>query len=140
MNIAVTKVRVQSLTASNLGSNVQSLQNFVQAYLFPMQIQGTPPYWEKFMYRVVAMLKQLRTPTCFIALSWWPEFFETIDKTQGLNLTEEKIEEMSCHGRCSMLNVNPVIVAKHFQYRVETFFTEVLLTKVYLWIWKRSLQ
>ena len=69
MNIAVTKVRVQSLTASNLGSNVQSLQNFVQAYLFPMQIQGTPPYWEKFMYRVVAMVKQLRTPTCFIALS-----------------------------------------------------------------------
>lgn len=28
-----------------------------------------------------------------------------------------------------MLNLNPVIVAKHFQFRVETFFTEVLLTK-----------
>lgn len=27
-----------------------------------------------------------------------------------------------------MFNLNPVIVAKHFQYRVETFFTEVLLT------------
>ena len=27
-----------------------------------------------------------------------------------------------------MLNLNPVIVAKHFQYRVETFFREVLLT------------
>lgn len=27
-----------------------------------------------------------------------------------------------------MLNLNPVVVAKHFQYRVETFFTEVLLT------------
>ena len=28
-----------------------------------------------------------------------------------------------------MLNLNPVVVAKHFQYRVETFFTEVLLTQ-----------
>lgn len=28
-----------------------------------------------------------------------------------------------------MLNINPVIVAKHFQYRIETFFTEVLMTK-----------
>ena len=28
-----------------------------------------------------------------------------------------------------MLNLNPVIVAKHFQFRVETFFTEILLTK-----------
>ena len=28
-----------------------------------------------------------------------------------------------------MLNTNPVIVAKHFQYRVETFFNEVLLIK-----------
>jgi hypothetical protein len=27
-----------------------------------------------------------------------------------------------------MLNLNPVIVAKHFQYRVETFFRDVLLT------------
>ena len=29
-----------------------------------------------------------------------------------------------------MLNMNPVIVAKHFQYRVETFFTEILLSDV----------
>ena len=27
-------------------------------------------------------------------------------------------------------NINPVIVAKHFQYRIETFFTEILLTNV----------
>ena len=31
-----------------------------------------------------------------------------------------------------MLNTNPVIVAKHFQYRAETFFNEVLLGKANL--------
>ena len=29
-----------------------------------------------------------------------------------------------------MLNLNPVVVANHLQYRVETFFAEVLLSKV----------
>ena len=29
-----------------------------------------------------------------------------------------------------MLNLNPVVVAKHLQYRVQTFFAEVLLSKV----------
>ena len=31
-----------------------------------------------------------------------------------------------------MLNTNPVIVAKNFQYRAETFFNEVLLGKANL--------
>lgn len=31
-----------------------------------------------------------------------------------------------------MLNTNPVIVVKHFQYRAETFFNEVLLSKANL--------
>ena len=54
----------------------------------------------------------------------------SIGNTQVLDLTEEKIEVKSYNERCSMLNLNPAIVAKHFQLKVETFFTEVLLTKV----------
>ena len=30
--------------------------------------------------------------------------------------------------KCSMLNLNPVVVAKHLQYKVETFFKEVLIS------------
>ena len=62
----------QSLTASHLRSNAQSLQNLIcqdQAYLFLRQIPGTPPYWQKFMYEVVAMVKQLGIPTWFMTLS-----------------------------------------------------------------------
>ena len=62
----------------------------------------------------------------------WPELFQVIAKTQGLNLTDEEIEALSYNERCSMINLNPVVVAKHFQYKVETLFTEVLLTKAYL--------
>ena len=39
-----------------------------QAYLFLRQIPGTPPYWQRFMYEVVAMVKQLGIPTWFMTL------------------------------------------------------------------------
>ena len=136
INIALTKVHGQSLTASHLKSNVQSLKNLIfqdQAYLFLRQIPGIPPYWQKFMYEVVAMVKQLGIPTWFMTLSCadlrWPELFQIIGKSQGFNLTDKEIDALTYNERCLMLNLNPVIVAKHFQYRVETFFTEVLMTK-----------
>ena len=86
------------------------------------------------MYEVVAMVKLVGIPVSFMTLSCadlrWPELFQIIGNTQVLDLTEEKIEAKSYNERCSMLNLNPAIVAKHFQLKVETFFTEVLLTKV----------
>ena len=136
INIALKKMHGQPLTASQIRSNnMQNLQNLIsqdQAYLFLRQIPGTPPYWQNFMYEVVAMVKQLGIPTLFMTLSCadlrWPELFQIIARTQGKNLTNEQVDALSYDERCSMLNVNPVVVAKHFQYRVETFFTEILLT------------
>lgn len=83
------------------------------------------------MCEVVAMVKQLGIPTWFMTLSCadlrWPELFQIIARTQGNNfITDEQVEAMSFNERCSMLNLNPVVVAKHFQHRVETFFTEIL--------------
>ena len=135
INIALKKIHGQPVTASQIRSNPQSLQNLIcqdQAYLFLRQIPGTPPYWQKFMYEVIAMVKQLGIPTWFMTLSCadlrWPELFQIIARTQGKNLTDEQVDALSYNERCSLLNLNPVIVAKHFQYRVETFFTEVLLS------------
>ena len=135
INIALKKIHGQSVTASQVKSNSQAFQNLLlqdQAYLFLRQIPGSPPYWQKFMCEVVAMIKQLGIPTWFMTLSCadlrWPELFQIISRTKGNNITTEEVEALSYHERCSMLNLNPVIVAKHFQYRVETFFRDVLLT------------
>ena len=46
-------------------------------------------------------------------------------------MTDEEVEALSYDESCRLLNLNPVIVAKHFQYRVETFFTEILLTNAH---------
>jgi len=55
--------------------------------------------------------------------------FQIISRIQGKDITDEEVDALSYDEKCEMLNLNPVIVAKHFQYRVETFFTEVLLSK-----------
>ena len=34
---------------------------------------------------------------------------------------------MSYQERCNLLNNNPVLVARHFQYKVEVFFKEIIL-------------
>ena len=107
---------------------MQTLQNLIcqdQAYLFLRQIPGTPPYWQRFMYEVVAMVKQLGIPTWFITLSCadlrWPELFQIISRMQGKDITNEEVDALSYDEKCKMLNLNLVIVAKHFQYRVERF-------------------
>ncbi|XP_015779208.1 PREDICTED: uncharacterized protein LOC107357078 [Acropora digitifera] len=124
------------MTASSIRTDKQKLANRIfkelQAYLFMRQIPGSPPYWQKFMYEVVAMVKQLGIPAWFMTLSCadlrWPELFQIIARTQGVNMTDQRVEALSYYERCSMLNRNLVVVAKHFQHRVETFFKEVLMT------------
>ena len=80
------------------------------------------------------MVKQLGIPTWFMTLSCvdlrWPELFQIVARTQGRDITEEQIEALSYAERCQLLNANPVVTAKHFQHRVETFFREVLLSHI----------
>ena len=136
INIALKKIQGQPITVSQIRSDVNKFNSLVcqdQAYLFLRQVPGTPPYWQRFMYEVVAMVKQLSIPTWFMTLSCadlrWPELFKIVARTQGRDITEEEVEALSYVERCKMLNANPVVTAKHFQHRVETFFSEVLLSQ-----------
>ena len=135
INIALKKLHGQPLTASQFRSNDQCVKNLIfkdQAYLFLRGIPGSPPYWQKFMYEVIAMVQQLGIPTWFMTLSCadlrWHELFHILSRVKGENMTDEEIENLSYNEKCSLLNLNPVIVAKHFQHRVETFFKDVLLS------------
>lgn len=87
------------------------------------QIPGTQPYWQKFVYEVVAMVKQLGIPTWFMTLSCadlrWPEVFQIIARTEGKKMTSAQVDALSYIDRCNMVNTNSVKVAKCF-HRVET--------------------
>ena len=94
-------------------------------------IKGTPGYWKKFLHQVLAMVKQLGTPTFFLTLSCadlrWNELISIIFKLNRVDISDEEVDEMTYHERCDTLNKNPVLVARHFQYRVEMFFKIIVL-------------
>ena len=44
-----------------------------------------------------------------------------------MNLTDEEIRNLTYKQRTKLLNDNPVLVARHFQYKVQVFFKETVL-------------
>ena len=85
ISVAMKKICGEQMTAGSIRTDKQCLLNLIckdQAYLFMRQIPGSPPYWQKFMFEVVAMVKQRGFPTWFMTLSCadlrWPELFQII--------------------------------------------------------------
>ena len=135
INIALKKVQTNNLTAGMFSSNFQdTVKSFIakdEGYNFMNTIKGTPAYWKRFLLEVLGMVKQLGLPTFFITLSCadlrWNELVLIISKLNGETLSEEDIKNLSYYDRCKILNNNTVVMAKHFQYRVEVFFKEIIL-------------
>ena len=50
-----------------------------------------------------------------------------INKLNNLGLSKEELKNLRYQERCSLLNSNPVLVAGHFQYKLEILFKEIVL-------------
>ena len=113
------------MLSNNFSETVQALAPKDKVYRFMNSIKGTPAYWKKFLHEVLAMVKQLGVPTFFMTLSCadlrWNELISIISTLKGETLQEEEINRLDFFQRCSYLNLNPVVLARHFQYRVEIF-------------------
>ena len=76
------------------------------------------------------MVKQLAIPTYFLTLSCadlrWDELPYIINKLNNLNLTDEEIRNLTYQQRTKLLN-DKLLVARHFQYKVQVFFKEIVL-------------
>ena len=94
-----------------------------QVFTFMSGIKGTPGYWKKF--DVLSMVKQLGCPTFFMELSSEDfrrnELISIVSEINNLKLSKEGDGKLLYHERCSLLNSNPVLVARHFQYRGKAF-------------------
>ena len=86
---------------------------------------------KQFLYDVLAIVKLLGIPTYFLTLSFadlrWEQLPYFINKLNSFGLSDDELKNVSCQERCNLLNNNPVLVARHFQYKVEVFFKEIIL-------------
>ena len=135
INIAIKKLCGRNLNAGMFsGKFTETVKSFIskdEAYNFMSSIKGTPAYWEKFLFQVLGMVKQIGLATICMTLSCadlqWDELISIIGKLKGEKLSSERISSMGYFERCSYLNFNPVLLARQYQYRVEAFFQTILL-------------
>ena len=97
-----------------------------KAYSFMKNIRGSPPYYQRTFYDLLAMIRQLGTPTWFFTLSAadlkWPDMIQTIAKQYGVYYTDDDVASLSFDDKSNWLKRNPVTAARHFQYRLNSLF------------------
>ena len=83
-------------------------------------IKGIQAHWKHFYLEVLAMVKQLGLPTCFITLTCadfhWNELISMIAKLNRKNLLEEDIKNMGFFQYGNYLNINPILLVCHSQH------------------------
>ena len=128
------KIKPGTFTAGVVKSNFKGIiERFVardNAFSFMSSVKGTPSYWKQFFYDVLAMVKQLGIPSSLTlsrADRRSKELWYIIIKLNNLALSDKELKNLSFQQGCNLLNNNPVLVAKYFQYKVEVFFTKIIL-------------
>ena len=129
--------RGAALTAGSV-KNKEVLRQMVQrddAYKFLKNVRGSPAYFQQVQYQVLALIRQLGLPTWFFTLSaadmQWPDVIQTIARQYGTTFTDEDVKNMSFEEKSKWLGQNPVTAARHFQYRLNTFFHKFLKSKAH---------
>ena len=126
------KPQARQFTASQ-ARDTTLLHQFVRsdkAYSFMKNVRGSPPYYQRTFYDLLAMIRQLGTPTWFFMLSAadlkWPDMISTIAKQYDVHYTDKEIEALTFEQKSNWLRRNPVTAARHFHYRLNTFFNDFL--------------
>ena len=128
-NFAWRQKPTQHITASQVKDRAFMSENVSadKAYRFLKNVRGSPPYYQRTFYELLAMIRQLGTPTWFFTLSAadmkWP------DRQYGASYNDEDVKALSFEEKSNWLRRNPVTAARHFQYRLSCFFQDVLRSK-----------
>ena len=103
-----------------------------EAYRFLRPVRGSPPYWQQVMFKLLSAIKQLKIFTWFMTLSAadlrWTDTLQGIARQQGRMLSEEQIRSMTWEEKCELLRSNPVTAARHFHHKLQSLFTDVILS------------
>ena len=122
----------ESVTAGLLRSS-ETLKTFIakdMAYTIFKNIRGSPAYWQRTLYDLLGMVRQLGTFTWFLTLSSadlrWTDTIRIIAQQYGVTLSDEDIDKLTWEQRSKWIRNNPVTAARHFDYKVQQFFKIII--------------
>ena len=133
LSIAMRKGRDQDITAGDLREKMSGFIRNDLAIHFLQKVRGSPAYFNKLFYDLLGMIRQLGPATWFVTLSAadlkWYDTIQVIARQQGIDLTDDELDNMSWEQRCGFLRSNPVTAARHFDNRLQIFLRVILLNK-----------
>ncbi|CAC5377900.1 unnamed protein product [Mytilus coruscus] len=59
----------------------------------------------------------------------WTDTIQAIGRQRGIFMSDEKINNLSWNDKCAMLRSNPLTAARHFQFRLDCLFKDIILSK-----------
>ena len=133
LSIALRKGKQTDVTAGDLKNRVESLIRNDLGIHFLQNIRGSPAFFNKLLYDLLGMIRQLGPCTWFVTLSAadlkWKDTIRIIAAQQGQTLTDQEIDSLTWEQKCTWLRSNPVTAARHFDHRIDLFMKHILLNK-----------
>ena len=104
-----------------------------EGYKFLNALQGSPPYFEKAKKDLFAMIRQLGSATLFCSFSsaetQWIYLLRILGQlVDHKHYTDEQLESLHWEDKCRLIQSDPVTCARHFDYQVNQFMTNFLLS------------
>ena len=104
-----------------------------EGYKFLNALRGSPPYFEKAKKDLFAMIRQLGSATLFCSFSsaemQWIYLLRILGQlVDHKHYTDEQLESLNWEDRCRLIQSDPVTCARHFDYQVNQFMTNFLLS------------
>jgi hypothetical protein len=122
--------------AAGVIKNPEKLNSLIlkdKAYNFLQTVRGSPPYWQRALYKLIAAVKQFGIFTFFMTLSSadlkWIDCLNAILRQQGRLLSSSEINDLTWEEKCTILRSNPVTAARHFDYRLSQFYKTVVCSE-----------
>jgi hypothetical protein len=139
LSIAMRKCKgqhqVEKITAGQIKS-VEEMRRLARtdlSYHFLQNVRGSPAFFNKLLYDLLGMIRQLGSCTWFLTLSSadmkWNDTIQVIAAQQNQKWSDEQIENMTWEQKCTWLRKNPVTAARHFDHRLQLFMSTIVLGK-----------
>ena len=125
----------KSLNAGQLKQQgaLDRLMHHDEGFRFLRALRGSPPYFEKAKKDLFAMIRQLGPATLFCSFSSaetkWIHLLRILGQlVDQKRYTDDELENLNWEEKCRLIQSDPVTCARHFDYQVNQFLRNFLLS------------
>ena len=127
------KGKAHNITAGQI-KDAQEIRKLIRDDLsinFLQKVRGSPAYFNKLLYDLLGMVRQLGNCTWFLTLSAadlkWTDTIQIIAAQNGQHLSDQEVDSLTWEQKCLWLRTNPVTAARHFDHRLQMFMNTLIL-------------